>query len=82
MMATSMLAARLYGPKDIRVQKVDVPEISDEEILVQVKSSFICGTDVRMYMNGHPAASPDKPLITVAYVVADCIMVEFRSLEE
>jgi L-iditol 2-dehydrogenase len=64
MMATSMLAARLHGPKDIRVQKVDVPEISDEEILVQVKSSFICGTDVRMYMNGHPAASPDKPLIT------------------
>lgn len=62
-MSGTMLAARLYGPNDIRVENVVLPEISDNEILVQVKNAFICGTDVRMYMNGHPAASPEKPLI-------------------
>lgn len=57
------MAARLYGPKDIRVEEVGIPNISENEILVQVKNAFICGTDVRMYKNGHPAASPEKPLI-------------------
>lgn len=62
-MSGTMLAARLYGPKDIRVEEIGVPEISKNEILVQVRNGFICGTDLRMYMNGHPSASPDKPLI-------------------
>ena len=63
-MDRTMLVAQLYGPKDLRVEKIEIPEIADGEILVQVKSGFICGTDVRMYMNGHPAASPENPLIT------------------
>lgn len=62
-MSGSMRAASLYGPKDIRIEEVDIPEINENEILVQVKNAFICGTDVRMYKNGHPAASSEKPLI-------------------
>lgn len=62
-MRRTMKAARLHGSKDIRVEDVPVPAISDNEILVKVKTAFLCGTDLRMYTTGHPAASPQTPLI-------------------
>jgi len=58
-----MLAARLYGKEDIRLEEVSRPDITENEILLKVQSSFVCGTDVRMYKNGHPNATPDSPLI-------------------
>ena len=57
-----MKAARLYGIGDIRVENVDVPEIADDEVLVKVKASFICGTDVRFYKTGKPGDN-DQPLV-------------------
>ena len=44
-----MLAARLYGPKDLRVEEVAIPEIAEDEILLRVTSAALCGTDLRMY---------------------------------
>lgn len=41
-----MLAAVYYSNKDIRLQEVPVPKINDNEILLKVISSGICGTDV------------------------------------
>ncbi len=58
-----MRAALLYGKEDIRVQDVPTPEINENEVLLQVKSAFVCGTDVRMYRNGHKGVSEDSPLI-------------------
>ncbi len=58
-----MLAARLYDKEDIRVEKITKPDINANEVLVKVKSSFVCGTDVRMYKNGYPSATPDSPLV-------------------
>lgn len=58
-----MRAALLYGKEDLRVQDVALPEINDQEVLLQVKSTFVCGTDVRMYRNGHKGVSADSPLI-------------------
>jgi L-iditol 2-dehydrogenase len=58
-----MRAAALYGKHDLRVAEVDVPSISAGEILVQVKSAFVCGTDVRMYHNGYEGVSEATPLI-------------------
>jgi L-iditol 2-dehydrogenase len=58
-----MLAARLYNKQDIRIEEVDRPCISANEILLKVKSSFICGTDIRMYNNGGPGIGPNSPLI-------------------
>jgi L-iditol 2-dehydrogenase len=40
-----------------------VPQIDAEEILVQVKGAFVCGTDVRMVHNGYQGASETAPLI-------------------
>ena len=41
-----MLAAVYYNNKDVRIQEVPKPEIGDDEILVKVMASGICGSDV------------------------------------
>jgi L-iditol 2-dehydrogenase len=41
-----MRAARYHGPTDIRVEEVPVPDIGDDEVLVKVKKSGICGSDL------------------------------------
>ncbi|NQT59756.1 MAG: alcohol dehydrogenase catalytic domain-containing protein [Bacteroidetes bacterium] len=57
-----MKAARLYGIEDIRIEHIPVPKIADDEVLLRVKASFICGTDVRFYKSGKPGAG-DEPLV-------------------
>lgn len=58
-----MLAARLYGKEQLKMEHIGRPVINKDEILLEVKSSFVCGTDVRMYKNGHPDATLESPLI-------------------
>jgi L-iditol 2-dehydrogenase len=41
-----MLAAVYYNNHDVRVQEMPKPEIADDEILVKVMASGICGSDV------------------------------------
>ena len=36
----------LYGPKDLRVEKVDLPEPAPDQVLIRVKACGICGSDV------------------------------------
>jgi len=49
-----MKAAILEGLEKIEVKEVKKPEISKGEILVQVKSCAICGSDIRIYHYGNP----------------------------
>lgn len=58
-----MLALRLYGPGDIRLEEVPVPEINDNEILIKTDAAAICGTDVRMWQYGQSGVDGDHPLI-------------------
>lgn len=58
-----MLAAYLYGPKDLRLKEVPIPEINDNEILLKVKSTAICGTDIRMINNGYKGITEETPRI-------------------
>ena len=44
-----MKAAVFYGPRDIRTEEVEKPEIQDNEILINVKACGICGSDLHMY---------------------------------
>lgn len=48
-----MKAAYFYGPGDIRCEDADIPAIADNELLIEVKASSICGTDQRILKNGH-----------------------------
>ncbi|HEV3055703.1 MAG TPA: zinc-binding dehydrogenase [Solirubrobacteraceae bacterium] len=45
----------LHGPEDLRVQEIPEPE---GEVVVAVHAATTCGTDVKMWRNGHPALDP------------------------
>ena len=76
-----MKCARLYGQNDLRLEEIPVPEISDEEILVKVKSAAICGTDVRMYKNGAKGIDADHPLI-IGHEMAGVIEKTGKNVDE
>jgi len=57
-----MLALRLYGPQDIRLEEVPVPVINDDEILLKTDAAAVCGTDVRMWQNGQKGVDAEHPL--------------------
>jgi 2-desacetyl-2-hydroxyethyl bacteriochlorophyllide A dehydrogenase len=47
-----MKAAVYFGPRDIRVEDVDTPQIGQDEILVRVRACGICGSDLHIYRLG------------------------------
>jgi L-iditol 2-dehydrogenase len=53
-----MKAAVFYGPYDIRIEEVPTPKCPNEGALVKLSGSMICGSDIKIYKNGHPAVHP------------------------
>ncbi|MGQ9631338.1 MAG: NAD(P)-dependent alcohol dehydrogenase [bacterium] len=51
-MPNKMRAAFLYGPKDLRVERIDIPKVRDDEVLVRVEANGICGSDVHFFLEG------------------------------
>lgn len=52
-MVDMMKAARLYGPQDVRVESVAVPQAPKAgEALIRVRAVGICGSDLHMYEDG------------------------------
>ncbi|MBD5460556.1 MAG: alcohol dehydrogenase catalytic domain-containing protein [Lachnospiraceae bacterium] len=58
-----MLAAKLYGEKDVRIVECGVPQIGPDEILVRTSAAAICGSDLRMIENGYQGVDEAHPLI-------------------
>jgi L-iditol 2-dehydrogenase len=58
-----MKAAMLTGKESIVIKDVPTPVIGDHEVLVKVKSAFVCGTDVRFYLNGKQGIDAENPRI-------------------
>lgn len=53
-----MLAAVYKGIGSIDIEEVDRPEIHDDEYLVEVLCSGLCGTDIKTYKQGHRMFTP------------------------
>lgn len=56
-----MKACKLYEAKSqLRVEEVNTPELGEDDVLVEVKSAGICGTDVHIAIEGiiQPAVRP------------------------
>lgn len=53
-----MKAAMYYGPKKLEIKEVEMPKISDNEILVRVRTVGLCPSDVRTYNFGNPHVNP------------------------
>lgn len=54
----NMKAAIYHGPGKMSVEEIDRPVIGSDQILVQVKASGVCGTDVKTYLRGHRFFEP------------------------
>jgi L-iditol 2-dehydrogenase len=57
-----MKAFRYYGPGDGRIEELPVPEIRPGEVLIKVRASGICATDVKTLKRGHPKIKPGSVL--------------------
>ena len=53
-----MIAAVYYGIQDVRLEEVEVPRISPDEVLVKIKAALTCGTDRKMYLRGYHLVKP------------------------
>jgi L-iditol 2-dehydrogenase len=53
-----MKAAVFYGPGDMRFEDVPTPECPPGGALVKLSGSMICGSDIKIYNNGHPNIKP------------------------
>lgn len=58
-----MKAVCLVGKEKLIVKDVPVPCISDHEVLIRVKSAYVCGTDVRYYLHGMTGIDNEHPRI-------------------
>ena len=45
-MLGKMKAVRMYAPKDLRLELVDIPAIAGDEVLVKIMAVGICGSDI------------------------------------
>ena len=58
-----MIAVIYKGKKQINVEDVPVPEISEDELLLKVRAASICGTDLKIKEFGHFKNPEDRPII-------------------
>ncbi|HET7479064.1 MAG TPA: alcohol dehydrogenase catalytic domain-containing protein, partial [Rubrobacteraceae bacterium] len=49
----SMTAARFYEVNEpLRLEEVPVPEVQEDEVLLQMKAAGLCGSDVHIVFEG------------------------------
>ena len=63
-MTQQMQAYYLHGPKDLRPAAVPVPSIAADQVLVQVRATGLCGSDLHYYCHGRNGDfAPRAPFI-------------------
>ena len=55
-----MRAVVYHGPTDVRVEDVDAPVCSNDEIRVKVDACAVCGSDLKAYLVGNPRIKPPR----------------------
>ena len=58
-----MMAAVLYGREDLKVERVAIPTVGPEDLLVRVKAALTCGTDFKVWKQGYHARMIVPPAI-------------------
>ncbi|HDN84138.1 MAG TPA: hypothetical protein ENG47_00085, partial [Candidatus Aerophobetes bacterium] len=53
-MQGKMKAQVFYEPENMKFEKVDIPEINDDEVLIKVRACGICGSDIAYYWGLSP----------------------------
>src|SRR5207253_2834922 len=58
-----MTAAVLYGSEDLKIEKIDIPALAPDEVLVRVKVALTCGTDLKVWKRGYHARMITPPAV-------------------
>lgn len=56
-----MKAIFYYGPKELKLVDVDVPQPGPGEVLIKVAAALTCGTDMKAFRQGHPVLLRELP---------------------
>jgi L-iditol 2-dehydrogenase len=54
----AMLAVRVHGPGDLRVDRVPVPALGPGDLLLRVRAAGVCATDRKLAARGAPDGGP------------------------
>jgi L-iditol 2-dehydrogenase len=58
-MEGKMRAQIFYEPEVMKLEMIDIPKIADNEVLVRVKATGICGSDISYYYGHSPLGTAD-----------------------
>ncbi|MFW9801557.1 MAG: zinc-binding dehydrogenase [Candidatus Thorarchaeota archaeon] len=67
-----MKAGILYGPRDLRVEELDIPGLKPGWVLIKVRAAGICGSDLHLYK--------EKTFIPISSVIGEGIYVPGHEL--
>ena len=59
---TPMKALRFYAPEDVRLEEVPEPACGPDEVKLRVRNCSTCGTDVKIFHNGHQNLTPPRTI--------------------
>jgi len=51
---SNMTAVVYYGPGDIRIEQIPIPDYGENELFVKVDACAVCGTDLKSHRSGNP----------------------------
>ncbi len=57
-----MKALRFYAPEDVRLEDVPEPQCGPGEVKLRVRNCSTCGTDVKIFYNGHQNLTPPRTI--------------------
>jgi L-iditol 2-dehydrogenase len=75
---SKMTAAVLYGSEDLRIEKIDVPALSADEVLLRVRLALTDGTDLKVWKRGYHAKMIQPPAVFGHELVGDIVAVGKR----
>jgi L-iditol 2-dehydrogenase len=75
---SKMTAAVLYGSEDLRIEKIDVPALAADEVLLRVRLALTDGTDLKVWKRGYHAKMIQPPAVFGHEVVGDVAAVGKR----
>ena len=59
-----MKAFYLHGARDLRAAEIDRPQTAADEVLVQIRATGICGSDLHYYVHGRNGDFvPERPFV-------------------
>src|SRR2546422_10536857 len=77
---SKMMAAVLYGSEDLRIEKIDVPALAADEVLLRVRLALTDGTDLKVWKRGYHAKMIQPPAVFGHELVGEIVAVGKREI--